>query len=88
MLLLPESQLLVAQIRNSLLQVALEIFNLLWSSAMRQTSVRIEIDLPAPFLEFGGCCLAPLVLDDWIGVSMAHELNFRVSTSQFYWKPV
>jgi hypothetical protein len=73
---------LVADIRNSLFDVALQIVNLLRSSGVRKTLVGLEIDVPAPFLEDFGSALTPLVANNRISISMAHEdwgLLFQIS---------
>lgn len=46
-----ESELLVTQIRNPLLQVVLEIFQFLGCGAVRQAFVCLEVDVPSPLLE-------------------------------------
>jgi hypothetical protein len=73
---------LVAEIRDSLLDVSLQIVNFLRSSGVRKTLVGLEIDVPAPFLENFSSALTPLVTNNRISISMAHEdwgLLFQIS---------
>lgn len=72
-----KSELLVTQIGNALAEVGLEIVNLLRRGRVRQVSVRVEIDAPAPLAQLFGRHLAPGVPHDRIGVAVAHE-NRRV----------
>lgn len=40
---------------------------------MGQTAICVKVDIPAPFLEHRCSGLAPLVLHDRVGVTVAHE---------------
>jgi hypothetical protein len=49
---------------------------------VRETLVGLEIDVPAPFLENFSSALTPLVTNNRISISMAHEdwgLLFQIS---------
>lgn len=73
---------LVAKVRDSLLDVTLQVIDFLWSSGVRETLVRLEIDVPAPFLEGLSSSLAPFITNDRVSISMAHEdwcLLFQIS---------
>jgi hypothetical protein len=73
---------LVAEIRDSLFDVSLQIVYLLRSSGVRKTLVRLEIDVPTPFLKDFSSALTPFVTNNRISISMAHEdwgLLFQIS---------
>jgi hypothetical protein len=73
---------LIAEIRDSLLDVALQIVDLLGSSRVRKTLVSLEINIPTPFLEDFSSALTPFVTNNRISISMAHEdwgLLFQIS---------
>ena len=73
---------LVAEIRYSLFDVSLQIVDLLGSSRVRKTLVRLEVDVPTPFLKDFGSALAPFVTNNRVGISMTHEdwgLLFQIS---------
>lgn len=73
---------LVAEIRDSLFDVSLQVVNLLRSSGVRKTLVRLEIDVPTPFLKDFSSALTPFVTNNRISISMAHEdwgLLFQIS---------